>query len=164
MSSEDITIDSIDARKIVKMKKTTSFATLAEDVKRAFNEIGGKLLVAGGSPSGHKFVLLHHKDGRLNPDKLDIEICVPVAGLSKPPIDWELDATPAIKKAACLTHKGPYNKDVGPTYDKLYDWLDSKGLAPTGPFMEVYLHEPFLVKAELLETKIICPLPDNTEV
>lgn len=164
MTSEDITIKSFPSEKIISMKKTTNFMNLAEDVKRAFNEVGGKILVAGGTVKGNKFVIFHHKDGRLNPDRLDIEICVPVVGLSKPPIDWELDTTNTIKTAACITHKGPYNKDVGPTYDRLYAWLDSKGLAPTGPFREVYLHEPFLVKADQLETLIVCPMPDGTTV
>ena len=113
MTSEDITIKSFPSEKIISMKKTTNFMNLAEEVKRAFNEVGGKILVAGGTVKGNKFVIFHHKEGRLNPDRLDIEICVPVVGLSKPPIDWELDTTNTIKTAACITHKGPYNKDVG---------------------------------------------------
>lgn len=162
--SEEITIESIDAKKAISMKVTTSFADLADEVKKRFNEANAKLLVSGGTQKGERFLILHHKEGKLNPEKIEAEICIPVAGLSKAPIDWDLASVPAVKKAACIIHSGAYNKNTGPSYDKLYAWLNAKGLVPAGPFREVYMHEPFLVKEEFLETKILCPLPDDAAV
>ena len=162
--SEEVTIESIDAKKAIHMRVVTSFADLAAEVQKRFNEAQAKLLVSGGSPKGERFIMLHHQDGRLNPDKMEVDICIPVAGVSKPPIDWDLITLEAFKKAACLKHRGAYNKNMEATYAKLYAWLDSVGLTPAGPFMQIYMHEPFLVKEESLETRVICPLADNVLV
>jgi len=153
----DIEVRAIAPIKVISICKKTNEAEIAEEVKKAFNMAGGKLLVSGGRQTGPKFVLFH-SEGGYAAEKMEIELCVPVAGMSKPPIDYELKTIDGHKSAAVLRHKGPYNKDMRPAYEALFAWLKEKNMTPSGPIREVYLHEAFLTPPDLQETEIICPL------
>lgn len=153
----DIEVRAIPSAKVISMRVKTNEAGVADEAKKVFNMAGGKLLVSGGRQNGPKFALLH-SEGGYTAEQMDVELCVPVAGMSKPPIDYELKTIEACKSAAVLKHKGPYNKNMRSAYEALFAWLKEKNATPTGPIREVYLHEAFLTPPDLQETEIICPL------
>lgn len=60
-------------------------------------------------------------------------------------------------RMAKVQHQGPY-EDCGPTYTRLFAWIEEHGLAVTGPVREVYLNDPTMVKPEDLLTEIYVPI------
>ena len=86
----------------------------------------------------------------------DVEVAVPVSE--------ELEGTDEIGsyelpggKMATLIHKGPY-QDCGPTYEKLFAWLEANGKRIVGPTREVYLNDPHEVPPDEILTAIYAPI------
>jgi len=86
----------------------------------------------------------------------DMEVAFPVGGAveGEGPIQtYELPGG----RMAKVQHRGPY-EGCGPTYARLFIWIEEQGLAVTGPVREVYLNDPTQVKSEELLTEIYVPV------
>jgi effector-binding domain-containing protein len=86
----------------------------------------------------------------------DIEVCVPIA--AKVPESDEIKCyVLAGGKNAQIVHKGPYEECV-PAYERLFAWLEERGLKLTGPIKESYLNDPREVASEDILTLIRAPI------
>jgi AraC family transcriptional regulator len=86
----------------------------------------------------------------------DMEVAFPVEGTieGEGPIQtYELPGG----RMAKVQHRGPY-EGCGPTYTRLFAWIEEQGLAVTGPVREVYLNDPTMVRPEELLTEIYAPV------
>lgn len=87
----------------------------------------------------------------------DMEVALPVEGPVEcedgPIKTYELPGGRMVK----VQHRGPY-EGCGPTYTRLFAWIEEQGLDVTGPVREVYLNDPTQVKPEELLTEIYVPI------
>ena len=60
-------------------------------------------------------------------------------------------------KMAKIIHKGPY-EEVGPSYEKLFTWIEQNGKKVIGFTREVYLNDPREVPPEEILTEIYVPI------
>jgi len=86
----------------------------------------------------------------------DLEVVVP--------IEKEVKGSGEIKfyqidggRMAKVTHKGPY-KECGPTYEKLFEWIEKNGKRITGPMREVYMNDPREIPPDEIITEIYAPI------
>jgi effector-binding domain-containing protein len=86
----------------------------------------------------------------------DVEVVVPVS--------QKVDETEEIKyyelpggKMAKINHKGPY-EDCGPTYERLYAWIEEKQISIIGPVREIYMNDPKEVPKKEILTEIYAPI------
>ena len=107
------------------------------DCGEKFGLIGKKM---GFSISGKPFCLYYNDEYR--EDDAEIEACMPVRkGKSGNGIDVrELPGG----KAVTLIHKGPFDT-LGNSYEKIFEYINTKGLKKTLPFREVYLKGPGMI-------------------
>ncbi len=88
--------------------------------------------------------------------KADIEVVVPVS--------QKVDETEDIKyyelsggKMARIIHRGPY-EDCGPTYERLYAWIEENQMNIVGPIREIYMNDPREIPKEEILTEIYAPV------
>jgi AraC family transcriptional regulator len=86
----------------------------------------------------------------------DIEVAMPVGGEGKGEGDVKSYQLPG-GKMATLIHKGPY-QECGPTYERLFAWLQKREKRITGPIREVYLNDPREVSEKETLTQIYAPV------
>lgn len=86
----------------------------------------------------------------------DMEVAFPVEGLVEgdgPISTYELPGG----RMVMVQHRGPY-EGCGPTYTRLFAWIEEQGLDITGPVREVYQNDPTQVEPEELLTEIFVPV------
>lgn len=86
----------------------------------------------------------------------DMEVCVPIAKKipeSEKVKCYELPGGTMAK----IIHKGPY-EECGPTYERLFLWLEENGLKLSGPIREAYLNDPREVAPQEILTFIFAPI------
>lgn len=107
-------------------------AFLAMAFPELFAHVGRHAVIA----TGHPFVIYH----AFGPDRIDAEVCVPVAGPA--PVDERIQAhvLPEVTIVRTL-HVGPY-EELGAAYQALHEWVGDHGYAPAGPIRERYLTGP----------------------
>lgn len=86
----------------------------------------------------------------------DMEVAFPVDG----PVEGDGPITtydlPGGRMAR-VQHRGPY-EGCGPTYTRLFAWIEEHGFTIAGPVREVYLNDPTQVKPEEVLTDIYVPV------
>ena len=86
----------------------------------------------------------------------DMEVAFPVKGSMEgdgPISIYDLPGGRMARGAA----PGPY-EGCGPTYTRLFAWIEEQGLTVAGPVREVYLNDPTQVKPEEVLTEIYVPV------
>jgi effector-binding domain-containing protein len=87
----------------------------------------------------------------------DLEAAFPVVGDTAPESEeikfYELPAA----KVAKVLYKGPYDQ-IGPTYNKLFEWLKDNDKQIAGFFRECYLNDPNEVGMENALTEVQVPI------
>ena len=87
----------------------------------------------------------------------DLEAAFPVVGDSAPESDeikfYEIPGA----KVAKLLYKGPYDQ-IGPSYNKVFAWLQENNKEIAGFFRECYLNDPQEVGLENALTEIQIPI------
>lgn len=80
------------------------------------------------------------------------------------PIEEKITETEDIKfyelpggRMARVIYKGPYESS-GPSYEKLFGWIEENGKRLTGPIREAYLNDPREVIPEEILTEIYAPI------
>lgn len=125
---------------------------------RAFPELFTHVGQHGVIATGHPFVIYH----AFGPDRIDAEVCVPVAGPAL--VDDRIKAHVLPETMVVRTlHVGPYD-ELGRAYQALGEWAADHGYAPAGPHREHYLTGPDLeVPPSEYRTEIDMPITPVAE-
>jgi effector-binding domain-containing protein len=154
---DEITIVDVQPQLVAGITKTGSYKIIAELLPKLYQYAASK----GAQFNGPPLFLCHEVtvDKVMEADKsgtANVEVVAPIAS--------EIPATDEIKcytvpggKMAKTVHKGPY-QDCGPTYEKLYKWIEEKGKKINGPVREAYLNDPNEVGEEEALTEIYAPI------
>lgn len=86
----------------------------------------------------------------------DVEVVVPVSQEMEETEDIKYYELPGGKMAKTV-HKGPY-EDCGPTYERLYAWIEENQMCIVGPVREIYMNDPREVPKEEILTEIYAPV------
>lgn len=105
---------------------------------------------------GVPFGIYYDDPAKVKPESTRYEICMPV------PIGTKGDKQVMVKKIgpaqiASTIYVGPYDK-VGPTYQKLMNWIMENNYEIVGAPYEFYLTSPEKVPAESLKTEVAFPV------
>ena len=92
-------------------------------------------------------------------NEVDLECGIPVAVTFEPTGRVAVCELPG-GRAATTMHVGPYDQ-LRHTWQAMWDWVKSEGLAPAGPPWEVYIDDPTTVEAARLRTEVYVPLPEE---
>ncbi|KKI16543.1 MULTISPECIES: GyrI-like domain-containing protein [unclassified Leucobacter] len=118
------------------VRDRVAFADVPALYDRAYPAIFGALGAAGIAPSAPPMGVVHG-----SPDgTLDLSVAVPVAEPFTG--DGEVTAeTISAGRVATLLVRGDYSQ-IGPAYQRLFEWTAAQGLEATGLAWEQYLTEP----------------------
>jgi effector-binding domain-containing protein len=86
----------------------------------------------------------------------DVEVVVPVSQKVEETEEIKYYELPGGKMAKVI-HKGPY-EDCGPTYERLYAWIEEKQMSIIGPVREIYMNDPREVPKKEILTEIYAPI------
>jgi len=92
----------------------------------------------GGRPAGPSFVIFNEDPATTEPQNLTCKIGYPVAEKETGRHLVTIEHMPAMT-AAVVEHQGS-PADRAAARDSLGKWIQSRGYAPAGPFMEIYLN------------------------
>jgi DNA-binding transcriptional MerR regulator len=96
----------------------------------------GAYLAAQKIPTGGPCLTLYYSEE----PEIDAETCEQVAKAFPGGGGVAFHTLPAVEKAACVVHHGPF-ATIGGAYGFLTKWLEANGYACVGPVREVYLKE-----------------------
>jgi len=109
------------------------------------------------SINGPPMYIMH--DTEFNDEEMDIEIAFPITGRITVDSEFDVKTLDAVKVVS-VTHTGPYG-DIGPSYNKAYDYVMQKGYNQTQQIREIYFNNPLEVPEEELLTEIQIPIEIN---
>jgi effector-binding domain-containing protein len=91
------------------------------------------------------------------PEKLKSDIAITFRGKAKEIGGVKIKKLPAMK-VATMSHKGPGSEYIN-SYAKLMEFIEKKGMKPSGPPMEIYSKKPEMVDGvTILFSKIMMPV------
>lgn len=82
----------------------------------------------------------HFYHGEFNPDDVEYELMLPVAGEIQPAAPLKARILPAAKVASII-HRGPFD-ELDKAYDRLFKWIEEQGLKIAGNVRVVHLRCP----------------------
>lgn len=85
---------------------------------------------------GYCFTLYH--DGEYKESDIDVEICESVTDFGEDSDQVKFKRLEAVKMAACVIHKGPYNT-IGLAYGAITKWIEGNGYEIIGLPRESYI-------------------------
>lgn len=108
-------------------------------------------------PGFYPMAIYHDDPEATAPEDLRSEIAITFKGNARAGKGIVLKRLPAMK-VATISHKGP-GSGFRNTYAKLHRWMEEKGLAASGPPMEVYSRKPEVRKGvTILHAKVMIPV------
>ncbi|MDH5185478.1 MAG: GyrI-like domain-containing protein [candidate division WOR-3 bacterium] len=145
-------VKTIDSMYVASMSKIGPYAEMGKPMMELFTWLGKNKV----KPTGAPFGVYYDDPMKVKPESTKYEICVPVPAKTKG------DKMVKVKKfgpaqVAATLYIGPYDK-VGPTYQKLAEWVMNNNYEIVGPAHEFYLNSPDQVPAESLKTEIAFPV------
>ncbi|MNK58909.1 Bacterial transcription activator, effector binding domain [compost metagenome] len=99
-------------------------------------EVMAALSAQGIAPAGPWFT--HHL--KMDPERFDFEICVPVA-VPVTPVGRVKPGTLPAAKVAQTTYHGAY-EGLGEAWGSFMDWIEAQGLTPAPDLWECYIAGP----------------------
>jgi len=137
MVVQDITLQQIPPRTIAYIRCRGSWRQLPDMLERLNRGMSQNSLGPVGPPSG----IYYNTPNEVNTQELEWEIFYPVE--TEIPKTANNKANYGIKRlpetqAAHIIHIGSYRK-AGSSYERLDDWISSKGFKTCGPSEEVYV-------------------------
>jgi effector-binding domain-containing protein len=154
---DEISIVDVKPQLVAGIKKTGSYKIIAELLPKLYEYAGSN----GAQFTSMPVFVCHEVTAEkvMEADKngtANVEVAAPIAS--------EIPTTDEIKcytlpggKMAKIIHKGPYAA-CGPTYEKLFTWLEENSKKIVGPTREVYLNDPNEVGEEEALTEIYAPI------
>ncbi len=157
----------LPAMKVASIAKMGPYSGVGKDISDLMMIVQKDSLSVQGTPYG----IYLDDPSKVKPESTHYEVCVPVAPATKNRVDKKTGF--AIKDVPAMTiavtdYMGPYDQ-VGPVYQKLYQWIAENKYEPAGPMLEYYLNDPSKVKPESLQSKVaavikpIAPASDTTK-
>ncbi len=150
------------------IKQTLPLRVLSKREHGTYEETIGKLIMELmsiiQSPDNRRnhvritgpFMTIYHDEGYVE-EGADIEVAIPITGrisLEDPGMEVR-NLKPM--KVASLVHKGSYDT-IGEGYTKIFNYIQSGGLEPYGPMMDLYLNDPNTVEPDNILTEIQMPV------
>jgi AraC family transcriptional regulator len=153
----EITIAEVEPHLVLVIRKRGRYEEIATMIPKVCQFADEKGIQILGPPIFVCHEMTHEEAMKANEEgNADVEIAVPVSE--------KIEGTDEIKcyelsggKMAKIIHKGPY-EDCGPTYDRLFAWLEENGKKIVAPIREVYLNDPREVPPEEILTEIHAPI------
>jgi len=145
---------SLPTMKVASIAKMGPYSDCGKGIGELMGVVQAEKLTLKGTPYGMYF----DDPANVKPESTRYEVCVPVAPETKTKVDkktgFVVKEVPEMT-VAVTEYMGPYDK-VGPTYEKLYQWIaENKLEAATPPAMvEWYLSDPAKVKPESLMARV----------
>jgi effector-binding domain-containing protein len=151
----EIQVRERDEQPFVAVRTRTSIAALPEVCGRHFPALYGHVAQAGSAPAGAAFIRYPGED--FDPDDVDVELGVPVAGPIPGGGGITAGTLPAGREAATV-HAGAYEA-ISLAYQALEAWIAEHGHETAGPPRETYLvGPPEATDPEQFRTELAWPL------
>jgi AraC family transcriptional regulator len=154
---EDITIVEVPARQVIGIWKTGSYTLIPELLMKVFEYAVKKNLVITGPPIficheiSHEAVSDANKKGCAT-----IEVAWPVSGTARGTDEMKIYEMSGGKMVHTI-HHGPYDS-CERTYERLFAWINERGLRISGPIREIYPNDPREVSPDAIITEIYVPV------
>lgn len=154
---EDITVVDVEPELVAGIKKTGHYKLIAELLPKIYEYAASK----GAQFTGPPVFVCHEvtADKAMEADKngtANVEVAAPIADKIPETDEITCYTLPGGKMAKTI-HKGPY-EECGPTYEKLFTWLEQNKKKIIGPTREMYLNDPREVAKEEILTEIYAPI------
>lgn len=154
---DEISIVDVKPQLVAGITKVGHYKLIAELLPKIYEYAASK----GAQFNGHPVFLCHEisAEKAMEADKngtANVEVAAPIADKIPETDEIKCYTLPGGKMAKTV-HKGPY-EDCGPTYEKLFKWLEENGKKITGPTREAYLNDPREVAPEEILTEIYVPI------
>jgi len=154
---DDITIVEIEAQQVLGINKTGSYTLIPELLMKIYEfAVGNKITICGPPLFLCHETCVEAVTEANEKGTAGVEVAWPVFGIVKGYREIKAYTIPGGKMVRTV-HHGPY-ESCEPTYQKLFTWIETKGLHISGPIREVYLNDPRLVKPEEILTEIFVPV------
>jgi len=144
-------------RLVAGMRRRGHYKEIAPMLGALFEYIISQKAIIAGPP----LFLFHEKSAEeaQKADKsgsADVEVCVPIARTISETDEIKCYELPGGTMAK-IAYKGPY-EECGPTYERLFLWLEENGRKLSGPIREAYLNDPREVAPQEILTIIYAPI------
>jgi effector-binding domain-containing protein len=154
---DEITIVDVQPQLVAGITKVGHYKLIAELLPKLYEYAGSK-----GAKFTNPPVFVCHEvtaEKAMEADKngtANVEVAAPIAEKIPETDEIKCYTLPGGKMAKTI-HKGPY-EECGPTYEKLFKWLEENGKKITGPTREAYLNDPREVAPGEVLTEIYVPI------
>jgi effector-binding domain-containing protein len=145
-------VEMIDSMYVVSISKIGPYA----DVGKTMGELMAWFTKNKVTPTGAPFGIYYDDPMKVKPESTRYEVCFPVSAGTKGDKQVKVKKFGPAQVASTL-YIGPYDK-VGPTYQKLAEWIMNNNYEIAGAPHEFYLTNPEKVPAESLKTKVAFPI------
>jgi effector-binding domain-containing protein len=136
MTTYEIQVRQVPTRTVAALRRHVPMAeigpAIAAGLGRVYEAVGSE----GVAPSGAPFTVYHE----VTPEKVDMEICVPVAGEFTSQGEVEAETVPG-GAVATTVHRGRYDT-IPAAYEALTEWVHAHDAEIAGPAREIFLNEP----------------------
>jgi len=153
------------AEEAISLEQPTAFWYAAMAFSGGYDQMAGNIQTfvqeffkQGLAPRGALLGVYYNDLRQVKQEDLKWAIAFPIAAeaaVTPPLVKEEFKACRAV---TCL-HVGPY-ADLGKSYDRVFAYLEAKGLQVRWPVFDHYLDNPMQVKPEALRTRIVVPVID----
>lgn len=144
-------------RLVAGMRRRGHYKEIAPMLGALFEYVLSQKAIIAGPP----LFLFHEKSAEeaQKADKsgsADVEVCVPIARTISETDEIKCYELPGGTMAK-IAYKGPY-EECGPTYERLFLWLEENDRKLSGPIREAYLNDPREVAPQEILTIIYAPI------
>ncbi|MBN1951901.1 MAG: GyrI-like domain-containing protein [Bacteroidales bacterium] len=145
-----IEVKQVDAQKALVMKADIPMTEISTKIGEMYKAVFTYIMENNIQPAGPSFAVYYSWEPEGN---IVFEAGVPVSGEVEGTDDIILREFPEMKAVSTL-YKGSY-EDIGPTYEKLSQYLKDEELTSDGSSWEVYLTDPSLVTDPAMNQTLI---------
>jgi effector-binding domain-containing protein len=154
---DEITVVELKPQLVLGMRKRAGYEEIGTMIQELYEFAADKNIGKVGRP-----IFICHEETveqAMEADKnknADLEVAISISEKVEETEDFKCYELPG-EKMAKTVHKGPY-EDCGPTYKKLFAWLEENGKRIVGLTREVYVTDPREVPPEEYLTEIYTPI------
>ncbi len=156
LESSEPQIKEVPAQRVVSMREKGVYeVTIPKMMKELFGMLySPENMRAQVKITGPPIFVCHDKEYKET--DADIECAIPVAGNVTPAEGMEITTLEGGKMVSYL-HKGRY-QDVGPSYQRIFEYIGKNGLEVAGPARELFLNDPKEVPESELLSELQVPI------
>lgn len=150
--TQEFELQTLAPRSVLLMRFRAPASDLPRGFFRRYEAMAQYLKRQGHAPVGHPFAIYDNIDG----NAADVQAGFVIDSDVAPSGEMLVTRLPGAT-VATLTHAGAY-EDIEPSYFKLLEWANDRGLTRSGRFMETYLNSPIDTPDVELRTRIMVPV------